>query len=140
MNKLCYLAGAITCHDRNNLIGKATHWREIATHLLKNEKIETFNPMCNYYINKEFDSKGVVLQNLLYLQKSDLILVDLECIEISPGTLWEIYLSWYMKKPVIAFGKLNTDIINQPHVNAAINMRFEFLDEACDYIRSMYHS
>jgi nucleoside 2-deoxyribosyltransferase len=138
MNKLCYLAGAMSIYHKNNEIQKATKWREIATHLLKDNELEIFNPMCNFYKNTEYNSRGVLYQNLLYLNKADIILVNLDCIDSSPGTLYEIFLGHYLNKPVIAFGK--SELINQPHVRESVTINFDFLDEACDYIKSMYHS
>jgi nucleoside 2-deoxyribosyltransferase len=115
---------------------KAKEWRTKATIYLKKLGIDCFNPALRYDKNIYYDSKGVVNQNYIYLQKSDIMLLNLEYLEHSPGTLFEIFNFWSQHKPVISFGK--TDIYYQPHVNAAITMNFPEIEKALEYINNLY--
>jgi len=136
---LIYLCGAMTIHDLKGCFKEATEWRGYATNHFdcSGLKINTFDPCINYSINKQFDSKGVVNQNLTYLKKSDIILVNLESIGKSPGTLFEIFYAYMNNIPVIAFGS-NYLYGKQPHITESVTMKFEELYDAIDYIDSMY--
>lgn len=129
------MAGSITYYDINNELDKAKEWRRQAADLL-NDKFKIFNPIINYETNKTFNNKGVVYQNLYYLNKSQIMLLNMENLDKSPGTLFEMFNFWANHKPVIAFGK--TPIYNQPHVQEAITNWFINVDKAIDYINFMY--
>lgn len=133
---LIYLAGAITYFEKANQLDYAILWRKIAKDNLKDINIDTFDPTLNYTQNKEYNLKGIPYQNSYYLQKSDIILVNLDMLKESPGTLWEIFIGWYLQKPIITFGE--SDLVNQPHVAEAITIKFNKLTEATEYIKSMY--
>jgi len=135
---LVYLCGAMSHWDRQDCFEKATDWREEAIKGFYSDSIiKWFNPCVNYFINKEYNSKGVVTQNLTYLKKSDIILLNLEELDKSPGSLFEIYYAYMNHIPVIAFGK-NYLYGNQPHVTESISMHFDDMGVALDYIDNMF--
>jgi nucleoside 2-deoxyribosyltransferase len=136
MKKLIYLAGAMTKFENEGKLKEAIMWRKHARDALLSDNFEIFNPTLFYEVNKNYNLRGVPYQNLYYLEKSDIILLNAKYIEFSPGTMWEIFLSWYNKKPVICFG--HSDALEQPHIKEAITIRFDTLDNACEYIKSMY--
>jgi nucleoside 2-deoxyribosyltransferase len=134
--KNIFLSGCMSYyynHDKPNL---AEDWRNEAIEKL-GDKFNIFNPCKNYNKNKYYDSKGVVYQNLAYLNKSDIVILNADNIEKSPGTLFEIFTSFLNHKSVISFGG-NNSILEQPHVKESITVHFDTLDEVCDYIRNMY--
>lgn len=137
-----YLAGAMSYYDRINKFELATRWRdEIISRLqhirYENVDYEIFNPCENYNINKTFDSNGVVYQNLTYLHKTDVLILNLQDIDKSPGTLFEIYYAFLNHIPVIAFGTSELYDV-QPHVRASITMKFDDIDQIVEYIENMY--
>ena len=120
----------------------ATRWRdEIISRLqyirYENMDYEIFNPCKNYSINKTFDSNGVVYQNLVYLHKSDVLILNLQDIDKSPGTLFEIYYAFLNHIPVIAFGTSELYDV-QPHVRASVTVKFNDIDQVVEYIKNMY--
>jgi nucleoside 2-deoxyribosyltransferase len=137
MSKLIYLAGAISYPESIGKMKDCTEWRNDATEYFKSINMNVFNPVINYEINKTFSSSGVPSQNFHYLKQSDIILVNLEYIEHSPGTLFEIFLGkWMMQKPIISFG-FSVSLL-QPHIKSSIDMTFNTLEESLEYICSMY--
>lgn len=130
-----FLSGCMSYFYDNNKHELAEDWRNQATERLK-KKFNIFNPCTNYYKNINYEPKGIVYQNIAYLNKSDFILLNLDKLESSPGTLFEIFANFLNHKPVIAFGE--TLLLDQPHVYEAITMHFIDLDSACDYIENMY--
>jgi len=134
---LIYLAGCMSEHDRLGYFKDATEWRETATTEFEGTHLKVFNPCINYDINKKFNTKGVVTQNLAYLKQSDIVLLNLDKLECSQGSLFEIFYSFLHDIPVIAFNN-NYLYGVQPHITESISIRFDELDEALDYIWSMY--
>lgn len=131
-----YLAGSMTSYYSENKPELAENWRRHATASLF-DNIKVFNPCINYSINKTYDAKGVVYQNLHYLNNSDIMILNLDRLEKSQGTLFEIFNFFMNRKPVIAFG--SNPIYNQPHVHESITIKFDTLDEVIKYIKNMYH-
>ena len=130
-----FLSGCMSYWYDNNKPELAENWRNQAIKRL-GDKFNIFNPCKNYYKNINYEPKGVVYQNIAYLNKSDIILLNLDHIEDSPGTLFELYHSYLHNKPIISFGE--TPLLNQPHIHEAITMYFIDLESACDYIENMY--
>lgn len=135
--KTIFLSGCMSYFYGNNKPELAENWRNKATERL-GDKFNIFNPCTNYYKNVNYEPKGVVYQNIAYLNKSDIILLNLESLEKSFGTAFELYYSFLSPKrtPILSFGE--TPLLNQPHVHEAITMHFIDLDSACEYIENMY--
>lgn len=134
---LVYLAGAMSEHDRLGYFKEAIEWREQATTEFEGTHLKVFNPCINYDVNKKFNTKGVVTQNLTYLKKSDIVLLNLDKLECSPGSLYELFWAYFKHIPVIAFNN-NYLYGVQSHITESISIRFDKLDEALDYIWNMY--
>ena len=136
-----YLAGAMSYYDKINKFELATLWRKDITYLIEcscnyNER-EIFNPCTNYNINKTFNSRGVVYQNIFYLSKTSLIILNIQDLDKSPGTLFEIYYAFLNHIPVIAFG--TSELYDmQPHVRASITIKFDNINQVVKYIKNMY--
>jgi nucleoside 2-deoxyribosyltransferase len=131
-----YLAGACSCHYANNEFEKATEWRRIAAGTLWHSRFKVFDPTKYFKENLEFDGRGVPVQNYTYLSQCDLVLVNLDELHMSPGTIFELAWSWTLKKPVVAFG--SSRWMEQPHVKDAITVKFDTVDQAVEYINLMY--
>lgn len=123
-------------YDSINQFDKAFDWRSEADSFLIDINIKTFNPTINYEKNKYYDPKGVVNQNICYLKKADLLLVNLEYLEHSPGSLFEMFYAYLNHIPIVAFGQ--TNIYFQPHIRTSIDVCFTSLDKALEYIKDMY--
>jgi nucleoside 2-deoxyribosyltransferase len=134
--KLIYLAGAMTYYEKIQELSNAIKWRQQVEDLLSDCAIKVYDPTNNYTQNKTYDVKGVPYQNLYYLQNCDLIILNMEYIEHSPGTLFEIFLGWYLKKPIISFGY--SRLLEQPHIKESITIHFDTLEDCTDYVKSMY--
>jgi len=111
-----YMAGALTTHHRNNEIHRATIWRNSLSawsHELKDMK--TFNPAIAFLREKNhsYAPEMCVSQNEFYLAKCDIMIVDLNEIDSSPGTIYELVRFKDMRKPVVAFGVRHWS----PHIN-----------------------
>jgi nucleoside 2-deoxyribosyltransferase len=132
-----YLAGSMTSYYSENKPDLAENWRLKVSDSFYNKDVKVFNPCINYPINKTYDAKGVVYQNLHYLNHSDIMILNLDRLEESQGTLFEIFNFFMNRKPVIAFG--SNPIYNQPHVHESITIKFDTLDEVIKYIKNMYH-
>lgn len=133
--KTIFLSGCMSYYYNNAFPEKAQDWRNIATARL-GDKFNIFNPCMNYYENIDYKPKGVVYQNIAYLNKSDIILLNLNHIEDSAGTLFETFASFLKHKTIVAFN--DTPLLDQPHVHEAITMHFRDLNDACGYIENMY--
>ena len=108
MNKdiYLYLAGSLTYLLTHNMFYKATRWRnDLDTWALDNG-IKTFNPAKVYSVEKNhnYSDKMIVDQNNFFLNKTTIMVVQLEYLDQSPGTIYELISYKTMGKPVIAFG------------------------------------
>lgn len=131
-----YLAGAITYYQLNNELYKATEWRRELKERLKRYRIDCFDPTRGYDKHLTYSDASIVKQNQYYLDKCDIIIVNINDILQSPGTMYEIYDYYHKGKPVIAFGDDN--LPNQPHIKKSITQYFITKEEVVDYIYSLY--
>ena len=98
--------------------------------------IKCFNP-CDENPNCwNYPQDGLIKQNYFYLNNCDIVLVNLDMINDSIGTAWELSMAWKDHKQVVAFGK--THWLDRPHMRSLIDVHFEKLDEALSYIAEMY--
>jgi hypothetical protein len=128
--------GAMTYYTKINQFDKAIQWRLKAKQVLEPLGFKVFDPTINFTENIQYPSKGVLYQNLHYLNKSKFVLGNIQFLEHSPGSLYELFTAFNDHKPVITFGY--SDVLTQPHVNEAITVNFVNLDLALEYIRNMY--
>ena len=135
-----YLAGCISSYYNENEYYKATQWRKNAIKALSDKnvligenKFTWFDPTVNFTINvSTTQSKAVLQQNKFYLNKSDILLVNLDRLSDSSGTIYEIIYAGIKDKPIIAFG--NDKLFHAPHISENITVRFDNLDNALQCI------
>lgn len=139
--KSIYLAGAMGCFkDTPELM---TEWRKQATKLLqhftgiKDIKLEIINPVnyFNFDVKRHKTEIEVMDFDLWQVTHSDLILVNLDRVHDSPGTIIEIYEAKRNRIPVIVFG--NSDNLH-PWIRECINRIEDTLDDAVEYIYEFY--
>ena len=135
-----YCAGAISEYNRLDKLDKAKEWRIKASNFfIENfREASVFDPSIGFEKNFTYNSKGVVLQNIKYLRESNLLLLNLEYLEKSPGTLFEITYAYLNQIPCIAFGRLDNSLEFSPHIEQCITMLFDDLDSALKYCYDMY--
>ena len=89
--------------------------------------------------NDKFTSdydKGVVVQNIHYLNICDLLVVNLAHLSDSPGTIFEMVWAYIHNKPVVAFGEDKWS--DQAHIKETITYKAKSFDDAIDYVFDMY--
>lgn len=136
---LCYSAGAISHYARqgNDVFEeKAIKWRIELKDKLSELGIKVFDPTLNFDSNLSYNDKSIVFQNRYYLDKSDILIVNLAELDESPGTIWEIYRAVFKDKIILAFGW--NDWYQSPHIKSSITERFDTLDEVVEYIKNLY--
>jgi len=133
---LVFLSGAIDSHYRNNEMHKSITWREYFTRELGKMGIKCFNPCENFDHIINYTKTSHVKQNLYYLEKSDLVVVNLHNILNSPGTIFELTYCYLNHKATISFGDYKH--ITSPHILSAIDEYFENEDEVIEYIKNLY--
>lgn len=135
---LIYLAGCMSYYYDSNNPEKAESWRNIAEEKLQyNYDIFTFNPTLNYETNCKYNSDLMVQQNEYYLKKADLILVNLDDLDKSYGTIYELVYAHALEKPILAFG--STAIYGHPHLKHILQNCFQSLEEVLEFIDTVYY-
>lgn len=141
--KMLFLSGCMSYYYNLDRPELAEQWRRDVENqiegydFLKNN-FKVFNPCKNFYKNSTYSSKGIVHQNLFYLRKSGIILLNLADLDKSPGTIFEIVDFYLDSKPVIAFGENNLYTNMQPHIHEAITHKCRDLNEAMEYLCDVY--
>jgi len=134
---LVYSAGCMNYyHETNTFEEKAIKWRLKLKDELSKLNIDLFDPTLNFNSNLIYSNRSVKLQNQYYLDKSDILIVNLENLDKSPGTLWEIYYANFKNKIILAFG--NNKWYNSPHIKDSITEKFNDIDEVIEYIKNLY--
>lgn len=136
-----YLAGAISPYLNSRDSGKATEWRGFAKELLEDCGIKVFDPTELLDEHLKFPNEynnGIIFQNYAYLNKCDIMLLNLDKFEDSVGSIFEVSIMWQQHKPVIAFGECPV-WSDRPHFRSIISIKLNNVQDACDYIASMYN-
>lgn len=139
MNKLfIYEIGAITHHYKNNQIVKALNWRIKLDDWAADNNILTFNPALTYLeeTNHTYNPNIVVAQNDFYIDKCNIAVVNLDDIDFSPGSIYELIRFKELRKPVIAFGN---EKHWSPHINSCISHQCNNLDEVIELLCNMFN-
>lgn len=134
---LIYLAGCMSYYYESSKPEKAEHWRDIAKEKLKDIGISTFDPTLHYKNNYSYNSDLMVQQNEYYLNKADLILVNLDDLDKSYGTIYEMVYAHALGKPILAFG--GTIIYEHPHLKHILQNCFTSLEEVLKFINTVYY-
>ncbi|MDD4188280.1 MAG: nucleoside 2-deoxyribosyltransferase [Bacilli bacterium] len=131
-----YLAGALSHYRRINKMQKGIDWRRKIDSWAEDLNIKTFNPAKDFLMEKNhtYNPRLCVDQNEYYLDKCDIMVCNLNEINFSPGTVYEIVRFKDMRKPVIAFGTKH----NSPHINSCISHQCETLEEVIELLINMF--
>ncbi len=76
------------------------------------------------------------MRNKYYIDKSDLILAEMDFREPSIGTIGEIICAYTKGKPVITWGLAEYN--KRPWIKAHVTKHFKTLNDAIDYIIATY--
>lgn len=129
---LIYLAGKITGLTEF----EANNWREKAKTMLEIYNIKTHNPLAGFDINGNYEPQEIVVRNKYYIDKSDIILAEMQHSGPSLGTIGEIIYAAMKGKPVITWGRAEYN--ERAWIKAHVTKHFETLEDAIDYIIAMY--
>ena len=139
MNKYIYLylEVSLTYLFKYNMFYKATRWREDLDNWASDNNIRTFNPAKVYSVerNHKYSDKMIVEQNNFFLKQTTIMVVQLEYLDQSPETIYELALYKAMGKPIIAFGK---EKHWSPHVNYCISHHCETEEEVIELLTNMF--
>ena len=142
MKNYVYLAGSITKYWNDGKLDQALMWRKIAVESFKNSNIECYNPCKNFEHNKDYNRKMFLQQNNLFLNKSNIMLVDLKHICQSGGTLFELAVAYNKDMQIISFGDIKNNFTEEifGHYKQIIKsgINFQTYDEAINYISTMF--
>lgn len=141
-----YLAGAMSYYYEHGMYESATDWRDDVKFILGEltrkgyGKWETFDPSIHMVsLMEEYEglveNKDILHQNNHYLNECDMMIVNLDYLHESPGTLYEIFKYGTDGKPIIAIGynKWQT----KAHVEPLITKSIE-IEELYKYLAFMY--
>jgi len=124
---MIYLAGKISGLTRY----EANTWREEVK-----ANFNSHNPLDGMGIDGEYTPQEIVARNKYFIDRSDVILAEMQHKEPSPGTIGEIVYANMKGKPVITWGRAEYN--ENPWIRAHVTKHFDFLDEAIEYIKAMY--
>ena len=130
----------MSAHYQENNYENATEWRDFAKTELEACGLKVFNPTENskeHYLYPPELNCGVITQNYTFIKRCDVLLVNLDRIEDSIGSIWELSMAWIEHKPVVAFGSC-PKWEKRPHFQSLVPIIFDTASEACEYISSMF--
>jgi len=132
-----YEGGSLTYLNRIGKIDEALEWRQKIDNWAEDNNVKTFNPAKNFIreITYGYSGKLIVDQNDFFLNKATLMIVQLEYIDFSPGTMYEMITFKNMGKPIIAFGK---EKHWSPHLDSCISQYCYSIDETIEIINNMF--
>lgn len=135
---LIYTIGAITYHYQNGEPNKAIEWRADLDSFAKIYNVLVFDPTRTYtkdYVPIENDH-FCVMQNDYYLKQTDIAVVNLDALEHSPGSVYELVMCKVLGIPTIAFG--DSKWRENPHIESCIDSHVESLDDVKDFLYDMF--
>ena len=118
-------------------------WREQVTKMLeqaaewKNAQVSVVNPLdfFTYAENKQKSHKQVKKFYMNRIKNCDVVLVNLDSTDYSPGTAQEVQYAVDHEIPVVGFG---TDKVYPWLSDVDCDVTFEKITEAVDYIRDYF--
>lgn len=148
--KKCYLAGAITCYGE--LADYPKRWRDEAKEWFSrnSDNINTISPMDYYLPNKRLHKREseIMRFDLRKVEEADVILVNLERINESFGTIQELFAAWKLNKPIIAFYETTEEWSEEKVSKSFHDWLYEEVDRietgkyamhnAMEYVRNYY--
>lgn len=116
MNRVVYLAGAMSCYFNTDQHDYPNQWREDAKKYVKQlyDDITLVSPTDFYEIGKIYHNseKEVMRFDLRMVRESDIVLVNLKDLHNSLGTSDEILYAFIRGNPVIGFIDDESEIKN----------------------------
>ena len=133
-----YEIGAITWYNKTDQMYRAMNWRKEIDLWAKDNYIETFNPAITYEkeLNQEYNLNLCVVQNDYYINKCDIAIINLDNLDKSPGSIYELVRFKLLNKPVIAFGEC--DWSKNPHIASCITQTCKNLEDVLNLISIMF--
>ena len=133
-----YLASALSHYKKIDRWDKVTKWRDILIDFCDDNNVKYFNPAKEFPLNicnRKLDEKLIVDQNIMFMKKSSIMIVNLDCIEYSPGTQFEMcYFSQVLKRPIIAIGEKN----GSPHILYSVSQHCDNVDEVMEVLQGLF--
>lgn len=116
MNKIVYLAGAMSCYFNTEQHDYPKQWREDAKQYVKKlyDDITIISPTDYFEIGKKYHkSESEVMRfDLRMVREADIVLVNLKDLHTSLGTSDEILYVFIGGKPVIGFLEDESEVKN----------------------------
>lgn len=116
MNKIVYLAGAMSCYFNTEQHDYPKQWREDAKQYVKKlyDDITIISPTDYFEIGKKYHkSESEVMRfDLRMVREADIVLVNLKDLHTSLGTSDEILYAFIGGKPVIGFLEDESEVKN----------------------------
>lgn len=134
-----YEIGAISYWHKKGMDYKYLDWRMDLDNFALDNGFKTFNPGVTYQkeVNRKYNTILCVHQNDFYINQSTLAVANLEAIEHSPGSIYELVRFKLQNKPVIAFGECKWDW--SPHLMSCISYRCKDLEEVKELLCTMFN-
>lgn len=135
MSTTIYLAGAMGYYSTDPEL--ACEWRQLITSEIKqanelhNTNFKVFDPTL-----VENTSHDVVSQNLHYLQKSDILILNMKDLDKSLGSIFEFSYFAIHQKPIIV---INAHVwLGHPYMEKFVSMELIDEYEVVDYLVDVY--
>jgi nucleoside 2-deoxyribosyltransferase len=127
-----YLAGKMTGLSEKEMRG----WRIKASSVLEGHGFDILDPT-SVDLGKEPSPGDIVSSNKFMINRSDLLLAELDFEEVSIGTVGEIVYAVEKGKPIVAWGGAER-IVTNPWILANTTRIFDGLNEALEYVIRSY--
>lgn len=99
--------------------------------------VRVINPVDYYNFDniRHKTEEEVMDYDLDHVKSSDILIINLDKVQTSPGTIVEIHTAWELGIPVLAFGNSNN---LHPWIKRMIRRIDTTLEELVEYIRDFY--
>ena len=111
-------------------------WRNEATEYLNDIGIKVFNPAKFFSTNCNYNSSNLVPQNKLYARECQMAICNMDYLEESGGSVWELGAFSIQDKPIIAFGKTKWQDV--AHIRDSMSIHFDTIQEVLEFIETTY--
>lgn len=132
-----YLAGAMNHYrESNKYQDKAFKWRNDFTNKIYKQydsELKVFDPTVYPIKDYVYD---IVAQNYHFIKKMDIMVVNLEDIDKSLGTIWEMATAYNLGKPIITIGEHRWS--EHPHMVGMTSFNASDIEEAAEFIIDAY--
>lgn len=137
-----YQAGSLSYLYKINEFQHAKQWRQEQKEKLKPFGFKFYDPSKCFegeFKVEKINDASIVANNIHYLNKCNIIVLDTYHVDKSPGSMFECYWYYRDKKPVFSFGDYEyVKKVMSPHLNVCITQHFGSLEELNKYLVQMY--